>query len=88
MKFDAEALNRILAKQRESFRREGAVSLEVRKQRVSRMAIALLDNINEIAEALNADYGTRPAALTKAFEAVAWSQDILHMLGELESWME
>lgn len=88
MKFDAPTLNRMLAKQRESFRREGAVSAEVRKQRVSRMAVALLDNIDEIAAALNADYGTRPAALTKAFEAVAWSQDILHMLGELEGWME
>lgn len=88
MKFDAPTLNRMLAKQRESFRREGAVSAEVRKQRVSRMAVALLDHIDEIAEALNADYGNRPAALTKAFEAVAWSQDILHMLGELEGWME
>ncbi|MFX1764190.1 aldehyde dehydrogenase family protein [Paraburkholderia sp. A1RI-2L] len=81
-------LERILNLQRAAFLAEGGASVEVRKSRVGRLAIAILSNFDAIAEALNADYGNRPPALTKALEALPWSQDILHTLDNLEKWME
>lgn len=80
-------LQRILELQRDAFISEGAVSLETRKNRVCRMALAILENIDAIADALSEDYGNRPAGLTKSFEALSWAEDVLSSLNNLEQWM-
>lgn len=81
-------LERILAIQRAAFLREGFVSADVRRDRVSRVALTILENIDEISAALSSDYGFRPAALTKAFEATSWVPDVQATLSSLEQWME
>ncbi len=83
-----EELERILDIQRASFLREGLVSLETRQDRVSRMAIAILDNIDEISAAVSLDYGFRPPELTKAFEATSWLTDVLTTLATLDEWIK
>lgn len=87
MTVDKTELERILTLQRKAFLREGEVTAAVRRARVSRMAVALLENFDAIAEALSKDYGNRPPALTKAFEALSWVDDIEKTLASLEDWM-
>ena len=87
MQYDKVELERILTLQRNAFRREGAVTAAVRRSRVSRMALAILENINAIADALSIDYGYRPPALTKSFEATSWIADIQGTLDHLDEWM-
>jgi len=81
-------VERILNSQREAQRTEGDPSVAVRRDRVSRLAVLLLDNIEEIGNALSDDYGTRPYQLTRAFEGTAWVADHLSALTELESWVQ
>ncbi|MFB9073565.1 aldehyde dehydrogenase family protein [Citricoccus parietis] len=83
-----EELERVLAVQREAFLEEGHVTAETRRDRVSRMAVTILDNIDDIAEVLSLDYGHRPPELTKAFEATSWVPDVLSTLTSLEEWMK
>lgn len=88
MNIDAKEIGRILDVQRAAFRTEGGASAAVRRDRVSRMAVALLGNFDRIANALSDDYGHRPPALTKAFEALGWSDEVLHVLKDLDTWMQ
>ena len=85
--FPREELERVLAAQRTAFVAEGHVSAEVRRSRVSRVALTILENIDAIAEALSEDYGHRPPALTKAFEATSWVADVQATLAALDDWM-
>jgi coniferyl-aldehyde dehydrogenase len=87
MAYDKVELDRILNVQRAAFLAEGAVPAQVRRSRVSRLALALLENFDAIAGTLSVDYGHRPPALTKAFEALSWAQDVQHILDHLEQWM-
>jgi coniferyl-aldehyde dehydrogenase len=87
MAYAKDDLQRILALQRAAFIAEGAVSLETRKERVSRLALTLLKNMQRLAAALSDDYGHRPVGLTKAFESLSWSEDLLRSLDQLEGWM-
>lgn len=84
----ATELDHILTLQRRAFLAEGAVTAAVRRDRVSRVAVTILENIDAIGEALSADYGHRPPELTKAFEATSWVPDVQETLANLESWME
>ncbi|WP_068401387.1 aldehyde dehydrogenase family protein [Kribbia dieselivorans] len=84
----AGELQRILTLQRDTFRQEGFVSAAVRRDRVARVAVTILENIDEIAQTLSLDYGFRPPELTKAFETTAWVPDVQATLASLESWME
>lgn len=87
MSYSKSNLEQILQLQREAFRTEGQVTAAVRRNRVSRMALAILENIDAIADAVNQDYGYRPPALTKAFEGTSWVADIQDTLANLEDWM-
>jgi coniferyl-aldehyde dehydrogenase len=87
MSYSKTQLENILSLQREAFRREGEVTADVRRSRVSRMALAILENIDVISDAVSVDYGYRPPALTKAFEGTSWIGDIQETLDNLEKWM-
>ncbi|KML19307.1 MULTISPECIES: aldehyde dehydrogenase family protein [Burkholderia] len=88
MAYEKAELEHILNVQRAAFLAEGEASAAVRRSRVARLAIAILSNFDAIAQALSTDYGNRPPELTKALEALPWSEDILHTLDNLEKWME
>ena len=83
-----EELNRLVALQRTAFRAEGPPSAEMRRDRIDRLVLAVLEAADELTVALTEDFGRRPAALTKAGE-------VLGLLGEsqvlregLEEWMQ
>ncbi|WP_165421962.1 aldehyde dehydrogenase family protein [Pseudoxanthomonas winnipegensis] len=85
--YDKIELERVLHAQRADLLREGDASLPARRDRVSRMALALLENIDALADTLSADYGWRPAPVSKAFDALSWVHDIEQTLDHLEQWM-
>ena len=85
--YDQHELERVLALQRESFLLQGDPSLQERSARTSRLALALLENIDALSDALCADYGWRAAVVSKAFEGLSWVQDIEQSLHELAQWM-
>ncbi|MGB6243407.1 MULTISPECIES: aldehyde dehydrogenase family protein [Gordonia] len=81
-------LERILDVQRKAFNLEGPPTAEVRRNRIDRLLLALLERADDIAEALGADYGQRPEALTKSFELLAWLPDANDIRENLEEWMK
>lgn len=81
-------VERILNSQREAQRAEGNPSVATRRDRVSRLAVLLLDNIEAIGKALSDDYGNRPFQLTRAFEGTAWVADHLSALADLDTWVQ
>lgn len=85
--YDRNELERVLDVQRADFLSEGDASVSARRSRASRMALALLENVDALADTLSADYGWRPATLTKAFDALGWVHDIEQTLASLEQWM-
>ncbi|MBZ9559493.1 MULTISPECIES: aldehyde dehydrogenase family protein [unclassified Modicisalibacter] len=88
MNYDRHELQRVLDLQRASFIEQGGGSVAQRRSRVSKMALALLENMDALADTLSADYGSRPAVLTKALEGLGWVQDIGQTLSNLPQWME
>lgn len=83
-----EELQRILAVQRVAFLKEGSPTAEVRRNRIDRLSLAILEYADELAEALNLDYGQRPAALTKSFDVLSWVPDAEDLRENLEEWMK
>ncbi|WP_406102736.1 hypothetical protein [Streptomyces canus] len=59
--------DQLVAVQGEAFRAEGDQTAEVRRHRIDRLVLAMLD-ADDIAAALAEDYGRRPGTLTKASE--------------------
>ena len=83
-----EELDRLLVLQRAAFRKEGAPSAEVRRNRIDRLTLAVLEASDEIADALAEDYGQRPRALTKAFEIASAVGEAELLRANLEEWMK
>ena len=83
-----EELERILALQRAAYLAEGVASAAVRRSRIDRLNLAVLEHADELAEALTEDYGQRPLTLTKAFDVLGWVGDAADVYGNLEKWME
>ncbi|MEU1343311.1 aldehyde dehydrogenase family protein [Streptomyces sp. NPDC005827] len=81
-------LERILALQRAAFRTEGDPTAEVRRHRIDRLLLAVLDASDDIADALARDYGRRPAALTKATEVLGLVEEAKCLRTNLEVWMK
>ena len=85
--YDKSELERVLDLQRAAFLKQGDASLQTRRERASRMALALLEHIDALAETLSSDYGWRPAAVSKAFEGLSWVHDIEQSLANVAHWM-
>jgi coniferyl-aldehyde dehydrogenase len=54
-----EELNRLVSVQRAAFLSGGVPGADVRKSRTDRLVLAILENADELALALNDDYGSR-----------------------------
>lgn len=85
--YDKTELERVLLLQRSSFLQQGDANLQQRVSRTSRMALALLENIDVLSDTLCADYGWRHASVSKALEGMSWVKDIEHTLTGLAQWM-
>ncbi|MFR9805007.1 aldehyde dehydrogenase family protein [Pseudonocardia sp. RS010] len=83
----AEELRRVLDAQRAAFVAEGSPSAEVRRNRIDRLLAAVLESADDMATALDLDYGGRPTALSKSFEVMAWLPDAEDIRANLETWM-
>lgn len=88
MSYDRHELQRVLDLQRADFIQHGGGSIAQRRSRVSRMALALLENMDALADALSSDFGSRPPVVSKAFDGLSWVQDIEQALANLPQWME
>jgi len=86
--YDLRELQRVLDLQRDSYLKKGDPSLQLRLSRSSRMALALLENIDMLADALCADYGWRSPALSKSFEGISWVEDVQQSLANVAQWMQ
>ncbi|MFI9832870.1 aldehyde dehydrogenase family protein [Streptomyces sp. NPDC051913] len=81
-------LDRIVALQRAAFRREGPPGAQVRRGRIDRLVLAVLDAADELTAALTEDFGRRPVALTKAGEVLGLLGASEVLRERLEEWMK
>ncbi|WP_279102252.1 aldehyde dehydrogenase family protein [Gordonia bronchialis] len=73
--------------QRAAFLRDGIPSADVRIDRITRLGALLLDNADEIAEALTEDFGSRPRDLSIATDVVGCMIDLTHQRRGVKEWM-
>lgn len=85
---DRTELERILGVQRAAHLAEGSPSAEVRRDRINRLLLALLENADELAASLDAEYGHRPTGLTKALDILPSLQFSQETLEGIEEWMQ
>ncbi|WP_051970507.1 aldehyde dehydrogenase family protein [Kitasatospora azatica] len=83
-----EELDRLVALQRAAFRAEGDPTAEVRRHRIDRLVLAVLDAADELADTLAEDYGRRPSTLTKASEILGLVEEARRLRDGLEGWMK
>lgn len=83
-----DELERILAVQRAALQREGIATAEVRRSRIDRLTLAVLEHSDELYEALDLDYGHRPVSMSKAFESLGWLADANDLRKNLHEWMK
>jgi coniferyl-aldehyde dehydrogenase len=80
-------LRELLDAQKRSYFAEGAPPLEVRVDRLDRLAASLLDNSEEIAEAIRDDFGNRSVTASLAGDIVTTIRDIEYSRSHLKSWL-
>jgi coniferyl-aldehyde dehydrogenase len=85
---DADELKQILEAQRQSFFREGPPSAAVRRNRIDRLTLVVLDHATELADALNEDFGNRPIPATFTSDILGALGDVSDILEHLDEWME
>jgi coniferyl-aldehyde dehydrogenase len=84
---DTAAMVGLLDRQRRAFRAEGPPTLEVRLDRIRRLTLALLENADELAAALNADFGNRPAAVSLSSDVLGSLPGLPQVQADLADWM-
>ncbi|WP_216893166.1 aldehyde dehydrogenase family protein [Nocardia alni] len=84
---DLAELERIVTVQRAAHHRDGDPSAEIRRDRINRLMLAILEVADDLATALAQDYGARPTGLSKLFDVLAWVNDAKDTRERLEEWM-
>ncbi|MGL6234793.1 MAG: aldehyde dehydrogenase family protein [Segniliparus sp.] len=82
----ASDLRQILDAQRAAFLCEGAVTTAVRRDRLKRLGAMLWENAEELAEAIDADFGTRPRELSIAGDIGYVVAEIAELLAHVGKW--
>lgn len=77
----------LLTRQRAAFGAEGAVTAHARLDRLSRALDLLLTHRQRFCEAITADYGNRPAAVTLMMDVYPAVQALRHARRNLRRWM-
>ncbi|WAC56920.1 aldehyde dehydrogenase family protein [Gordonia sp. SL306] len=85
---EAHTMSELLDIQRAAFLRDGIPDAKTRIDRITRLSSLLLDNADEIAEALNEDFGTRPRELSLAADVAGCMVDLTHQRRGVEKWMQ
>ncbi len=84
---DRTAMLALLDGQRKAFVAEGPPSLEVRLDRIRRLTLAVLENADDLAAALDADFGSRPAAVSLSSDVLGALSGLPRLHAELGHWM-
>ena len=74
--------------QRAAFLRDGPPSLALRRNRMDRMSALAFENADAIADAMNADFGTRSPQITMVMEVLGSVSDFAHIRRNLHRWMK
>lgn len=85
---DTLTLQGLLDLQRAAFLRDGIPDADTRISRIVRLQAMLLDNAEEIAEALTADFGSRPRELSINTDVAGCMIDLAHQKKHVTKWME
>ena len=83
-----EAMQALLAGQKAAHLRDGAPSAKVRIDRIDRCIGLLIEFEKEIAEAVNADFGNRPAEVTGVTDVAGSIGPLKHAKAHLAAWMK
>lgn len=81
-------LHELLGSQRSAFHREGFPSAAVRRDRIDRLICLLTENADDLAAAVNADFGTRSAPVTLLSDIVGILPDLRITRARLAAWMK
>jgi coniferyl-aldehyde dehydrogenase len=81
------SLQEILDAQRSAFLRDGIPDARTRIDRINRLSSLLLDNADEIAEALRDDFGSRPRELSIATDVAGCMIDLADQRRHVRTWM-
>lgn len=84
---EAHTMDELLDIQKAAFLRDGIPDADTRIDRINRLGQMLLDHADELTEALNADFGTRPRDLSIAADVAGCMVDIAHQRRSAEKWM-
>ena len=85
--FSAAEITEALRIQRAAFLRDGPPSLALRRNRMDRISALSFENADAIADAMNADFGTRSSQTTNCIEVLAPISDFAHIRRNLGRWM-
>jgi coniferyl-aldehyde dehydrogenase len=83
----ADSMRATLDKQRAAYLRDGPPSAEVRIDRIDRCISLLVDHQEEIAEALQKDFGSRPIPMSKFTDVAGSIGPLKHAKANLRKWM-
>ncbi|MGA2313713.1 MAG: aldehyde dehydrogenase family protein, partial [Xanthobacteraceae bacterium] len=84
----AAKMRAIFDTQRAAFVQAGAPSLEERRADLAKLADAIRQNINRLADAIAADFGNRSRYETELAEIFPVQASIRHTLRHLAHWMQ
>jgi coniferyl-aldehyde dehydrogenase len=83
----AEQMRALLDKQRAAYLRDGPPSAEIRIDRLDRCIGLLVDHQEEIAEALNKDFGSRSPQMSKFTDVAGSIGPLKHAKENVRKWM-
>lgn len=83
-----EELDRLVNLQRTAFLKEGTPSADVRRNRIDRLILAVLEHADEFSESIGADFGRRSGAMTKIVEVLGMVEESQYMGSKLDEWMQ
>ena len=81
------SLGEALERQRQAFIADGPPDVVLRRNRIDRLLALVLDNADDFAEAMAADFGTRPSAATLFTEILGMISVIEHTRSHVPQWM-
>lgn len=85
---EKHTMTELLDIQRAAFLRDGIPDANTRIDRITRLAALLLDHADEIAEALEADFGSRPRELSIAADIAGCQIDLADQRRHVAKWMK
>jgi coniferyl-aldehyde dehydrogenase len=82
-----ERVQEVLDKQREAFLREGPPTADVRRNRIDRLASAILESAEDLAAAMSADFGNRPIVQSLQTDIAGSIPGTMYVRNHFEEWM-